>query len=34
VENDEDLIWADEEPDDDTGNWKMKLVIDDDNEFG
>ncbi|TFK74390.1 COMPASS complex protein [Pluteus cervinus] len=30
---DEDLAWAEEEPDDDTAGWKMKLVMDDETDM-
>jgi hypothetical protein len=33
-ELDEDSAWADEEPDDDVGNWRMRTVMEDDNELG
>jgi COMPASS component SWD1 len=26
---DEDAAWADEEPDDDTENWKLKIIMKD-----
>jgi COMPASS component SWD1 len=26
---DEDLAWADEDPDDDEGEWKMKIIMED-----
>jgi COMPASS component SWD1 len=28
-EDDEDLAWADEDPDDDAAGWKMKIIMDD-----
>lgn len=31
---DEDFAWADDEPDDDVGGWKMKLVVEDESELG
>jgi len=34
ADSDEDFAWADEEPDGDVGDWKMDLVMQDDNELG
>jgi COMPASS component SWD1 len=33
-ELDEDFAWADQEPDDDDGNWRMKTIMEDDDEMG
>lgn len=27
---DDDIAWANEEPDDDVGSWKMKIIMEDD----
>ena len=29
-EDDEDVVWANEEPDDDVRGWKLKILIEDD----
>lgn len=31
-EHDEDILWADEEPDEDMEGWKMKILIEDDQD--
>jgi COMPASS component SWD1 len=32
-DHDEDILWADDEPDDDIRDWKMRIVMEEDLEF-
>ena len=32
-EDDEDIAWADDEPDDDLAGWKLKIIMEDENEM-
>lgn len=33
ADEDEDIAWADDEPDDDLAGWKLKIIMEDENEM-